>query len=159
MQQAGITPDEIDLILRLADAMIPGKTVWPQPSTTDLGRFIREHCKRDADVAALRNVVAAFQSSGTAPQQFLEQHQRAAAGEFRVLIDFVYLGYYSRPEVVRAIQSECECDYISPPQPSGYRMPLEFDVKPSQRGRYTPTVEVRRVDTSSLAYWDHPEIG
>ena len=154
-----ITSDEIDFILRLADAMIPGNGAWPQPSATDLGRFIREHCGRDADIAALRNVVSAFRESGRPPVQFLEHHQRAAAKEFRVLIDFVYLGFYSRPEVVRAIQSECECDYISPPQPRGYHMPPEPDVKPSRRGRYTPTTDVKRVDMSRLAHRDYSQIG
>jgi hypothetical protein len=157
MSIPSITAEEICVIMQLADVMIPGTKPWPQPSRTDLGRFIQEHCNRDADINALRTTVKKFLNHKN-EAEFLKSYQNERPKEFRTLVDFVYLGYYTRPEVVRVIQDECGCDYISPPQPRGYSMPLELDIKPSRRGGYTRTSDVKRVDMSRLKHHEYFEV-
>lgn len=148
---------EAAVIVAAADCMVPGNKDWPTPSETDLGRFITEAATRPDDLKALRKLIrflgTEFGSSDTAVQaEALRAFERENPGDFRVVIDFVYCGYYSRPEVVRAIQRNFDCDYISPPQPRGYNMPLEPDLLPPKRGKFTPTEQVKRVDLSKLSW-------
>lgn len=152
-----LSRDEVALIIELADAMIPGDAVWPAPSSTDLDRYIRDYCERRSDRQALRDVALRWSECKVAKEDFLRAFEEQSPSFFRVLIDFVYLGYYSRPEVVRRIQINCECDYISPPQPYGYSLPLEIDIRPTKRGRFTKTSDVRRVDMSRIPreeFWE-----
>lgn len=154
---AELSRDEVARILELADAMIPGNADWPAPSSTDLDRYIREYCERGTDRRALRDVVLRWSEYGVGEESFLLALEKKNPTSFRVLLDFVYLGYYSRPEVVRRIQVNCGCDYISPPQPHGYSLPLETDVHPTKRGGFTKTSDVKRVDLSKLPreeFWE-----
>lgn len=154
---AELSRDEVALIIELADAMIPGDAAWPAPSSTDLDRYIREYCERGSDRRALRDVALRWGECNVAKEDFLRAVEEQSPNFFRVLIDFVYLGYYSRPEVVRRIQINCDCDYVSPPQPYGYSLPLEIDIRPTKRGGFTKTSDVRRVDMSDIPreeFWE-----
>jgi hypothetical protein len=153
-QDQALGDAELEQLVRIADLMIPGEGGWPAPSSTEVRDYIREGAHRAADVALLREIVNAVGPAlaDGAPQaaQQLAAAQATKPLAFRVLLEFVYYAYYAQPEVVRAVRTQLDCDYVSPPQPHGYTMPPDTGLAPSRHHGYVPTAEVRRVDISGL---------
>jgi hypothetical protein len=78
---------------------------------------------------------------------------------FTLLRDVIYLAYYSRPVVTRAINETIPAgrDYRSSPQPYGYLHGLEQwdrDLLAKVRGSYLATEQVKRLDR--LPDYDQP---
>ncbi|MES3001020.1 MAG: hypothetical protein V4787_10045 [Pseudomonadota bacterium] len=149
-----LTDAELAQLVRIADLMIPAGGGWPAPSSTEVGGYIREGAHRSADVTLLREIVhtvgPALAEGAQQAGKLLAAVQAAKPLAFRVLQEFVYYAYYAQPEVVRAVRTQLDCDYISPPQPHGYTMPPDAGLSPPRHHSYVPTTEVRRVDLSAL---------
>ncbi|WP_232080635.1 hypothetical protein [Variovorax sp. SRS16] len=150
---------QLDALVVLADRMIPADPTWPAPSATEIRGYMSRGAQRRTDVALLAEAVAAARDAGT-PHEInavLAALQRDKPVCFRVLQEFVYYGYYAQPEVVRTIREALACDYISPPQPRGYDMPFDTDIRPATRAGYVPTDAVKRVDLSGIDLTEEKE--
>lgn len=142
----------LDVLVRVADRMIPADATWPAPSSTEIRIYMARGAQRKADVALLVEAVGAVRDAGgedalDAVLRTLQQHRPVC---FRAVQEFVYYGYYAQPEVVRTIREALDCDYISPPQPRGYDMPFDTDIRPTTRQACVPTDAVRRVDLTGV---------
>jgi hypothetical protein len=147
---------EIEQLTDWADDLIPAEGPWPSPRDAGITTFFRRIFDDQGDVARVRRALAALrdnlddgdgEGARVMALQSLEDTQPLV---FRVLLEFVYFGYYSRPLVVTALNQTLECDYVSPPQPRGYEMDRLGDPVPSGRGSYTATDDVRRVQLPEI---------
>lgn len=147
-----------------ADQLIPGGDGFPWPSHVDvvgfIGRYIApagQEAKwypflREEDFLAHIDALGeAFVGSSSEQQivalQSLERDDPEFFTKFR---DLVYHAYYSRPEVVRAINENLEAgkDYQQTPQPFGYSetiMDWDDEMLARVRGSYKRTDDVVRV--------------
>lgn len=162
-----VTEGELELLVRCADRIIPGMNGWPSPSSAGIETFFRRVLINEDDVLRVRRVLSDLESV-TAKALELAGPAEYDAGlaaleseyplSFRVLLEFVYFGYYSRPKAVESLNTILGCDYVSPPQPFGYELDGSQDPTPSGRGTFIPTDQVVRVDLSKLESADAPEI-
>jgi hypothetical protein len=153
-ERYALSADQVAELVRIADVLIPPQGPWPAPSSTEMAAYIRRGARRKGDVRMLADAVerigpALRDGSGNVEQavRALQEHHPVT---FRALLEFVYYGYYAQPEVVRTIREALDCDYISPPQPRGYDMPFDTDIRPRARRTYLDTDQVRRVDLAGL---------
>lgn len=150
----------------IADELIPEAAGWPAPSEVDVvSFFVRYVAPASMDPAwypflGENEVKAKLEGLG---EQFvsLSRAQRVDALKslesddcsfFSRIRDVVYFGYYSRPEVVRAINRNLEAgrDYRFAPQPYGYADVIdgwdeELLSRARQRGNYKRTDDVTRL--------------
>lgn len=150
---------QLDALVQLADRMIPSDGRWPVPSATEIRDFMARGAQRKTDVQLLAEAAGACRDAASAAglDAVLAALQRERPICFRVLQEFVYYGYYAQPEVVRTIREALDCDYISPPQPRGYDMPFDTDIRPATRQVYVPTDEVKRVDLQGIDFSEEKE--
>ncbi len=148
-----------------ADQIIPGGEGFPRPSEVGIVRFIARYIApsgeeprwfpfagEDAFKAQLDKLGDHFLQADAAEQvEILKRVEQESASFFSQLRDFVYYGYYSRPDVTKAINENLEAgrDYRSSPQPYGYLEVIEpWDESMFSRvkGSYIRTEEVKRVN-------------
>ena len=148
----------------VADQLIPGGDGFPAPSQADVLSFITRYVAPSGQVAKwypyvgeddFRSHIDALgeQFSGSSSLEQVETLQgleRDDAEFFTKLRDLVYHAYYSRPEVVRAINENLAAgkDYRQTPQPFGYSdtiMDWDDDLLARVRGTYMRTQDVVRV--------------
>ena len=151
------------VLAAVADELIPGGEGFPAPSEVDVVSFVRKYVTpagRDAKwfpflaeedfKARLDALGEDFPSSGTRVAA-IEALEAAEPEFFGRLRDVVYYAYYSRPEVVHAMNRLLPAgrDYRTSPQPYGYSdVMADWDDELLARvhGSYQKTDEVRRVD-------------
>ncbi len=87
----------------------------------------------------------------------LQRLEKDEPERFQALWALAVFGYYSRPEVIAAIQRDLKNEYHGAPLPLGYAHvispwdesdPLQMPVVPA--GTYIATEDVRRVDLGQL---------
>ena len=153
-ERHALDADQIAKLVSIADVLIPPQGPWPVPSSTEMAAYIARGARRKADVQMLAEAIArigpALHDGSGNVEQAVQALQDQRPVTFRALLEFVYYGYYAQPEVVRTIREALDCDYISPPQPRGYDMPFDTDIRPRVRRTYLETQEVRRVDLTAL---------
>jgi hypothetical protein len=150
--------EELDELVAWSNELIPATEVWPSPEDAGIEVFFRRIFGEEGDAARVRRGLDGLRQARAAVDggdrvTALRAFEDEQPLVFRALLEFVYFGYYSRPRVVAALNASLGCDYVSPPQPSGYQMDRDGDPTPSPRGTYTPTESVKPVDLDVLA--DH----
>ena len=155
---------EAAILAAAADQIIPGGEGFPAPSEVRIldfiGKYVTPQGKeaRNYPYAAEDDFKAALGRLGNdfvadASDARIERLKRVEAEDptfFGQLRDLVYYGYYSRPEVTRAINENLEAgrDYVSPPQPYGYPGLIEEwdeSLLARVKGDYIRTEDVKRV--------------
>lgn len=148
----------------VADTLIPPENGFPAPSAVGVRTFTERYVAPDGQPATWypfltaddlnRHLDALDGFPDAAPSERIRV-LRAVESEtpafFAALRDLVYHGYYSRPEVVRAINERLPAgrDYRITPQPYGYAEVIEdWDDALLSRvlGTYTATQDVVRLE-------------
>lgn len=146
----------------MADTLLPGDGNFPDPSETDLLHYMARYVAREGEEAAYFPFVAEADVNELVDrlgEQFASQGQdeRAAALRrfaeeshvvFAKLQALTYYGYYSLPEVARAIRNsgDAAIDYHGAPLPYGYPGTMgswDEAVLRHGRGHYIATEDVR----------------
>ncbi len=167
-----LSPAVRSTLAAAADTLIPGTRGMPRPSEVGIVEFVaRMVAPADATFAhypfATRDDLEALVGQlgeDLANLDADERQRRLAAleradegfGLFWKLRELVYFGYYSRPAVTLALRALLPAagDYHGAPQPAGYAEVIEdwpADRYRENRGRYTPTEQVRPLDREALA--------
>jgi hypothetical protein len=148
-----------------ADRIIPGGEGFPCPSEVGIVDFIARYIApsgeeprwfpfagEDDFKKELNKLDEDFLQTDMAKQiEVLKHIERQSPTFFSQLRDLVYYGYYSLPEVTKAINENLEAgrDYRSSPQPYGYLDVIEQwdeSMFSRVRGSYIRTEEVKRVN-------------
>jgi hypothetical protein len=148
----------LDLAL---DALLPPAGSFPPPSETGIiDDFIIPRLDTSGSVPVpypgltaddLKAILLRLEGDGdmTTALQFLETEYPVA---FRGLWALAVYGYYSRPEVIEAIQQDHAPAYHGAPLPLGYDHAIEpwnpddpLQHPPQPRGSFIPTSAVRRL--------------
>lgn len=148
----------------VADTLIPPDNGFPAPSEVGVRAFAERYVAPDGQPATWypfltadelhRQLDALDGLAHAAPSErirVLKAVESDTPAFFAAVRDLVYQGYYSRPEVVRAINERLPAgrDYRITPQPYGYAEVIEDwdDALLSRvRGTYTATEDVVRLD-------------
>jgi hypothetical protein len=167
-----IAPAARSTLAAAADTLIPGASGMPRPSEVGIVEFLaRMVAPADATFAYYPfategdlEVLVGQLGEDLADVDADERQRRLAAleqadegfGLFWKLRELVYFGYYSRPAVTLALRALLPAarDYHGAPQPAGYAEVIEdwpADRYRDNRGRYTPTEQVRPLDREALA--------
>lgn len=128
--------DQQRVLETAANQIIPGGGGFPAPSDVGIvgfiGRYITPsgeepiwfpYAAEDDFKAEVDRLGKDLLQAGPNEQiEILERTEQDSDTFFSQLRDLVYYGYYSRPEVTKAINENVEAgrDYRSPPQPYGY---------------------------------------
>jgi hypothetical protein len=161
-----LTASERRTLERVLDALLPPEGSFPAPSTSDvIDGFIMRRVVAEGvgpvpypgiDSAGLKGILAML-GEGPDVVESLQRFDAERPADFLALWQLVVYGYYSRPEVIHAIQTDLACEYHGAPLPLGYAHvltswdashPLEMPRQPV--GSYIETDQVRRVDLSGL---------
>lgn len=148
----------------VADQLIPGGEGFPWPSEVNVlsfvGRYIAPAGQEakwypflgEEDFLAHIDALGVDFAGSSSDQQveLLKNLERDDAEFFVKLRDLVYHAYYSRPEVVRAINDNLDAgrDYRQTPQPFGYSdtiLDWDDEMLGRVRGSYKRTEDVVRV--------------
>ncbi|WP_214370826.1 gluconate 2-dehydrogenase subunit 3 family protein [Pseudonocardia sp. H11422] len=148
-----------------ADELVPGGDGFPAPSEVDVISFIARYVAPsgwepkwfpflgEADVRARLDALGSefVDASPARRVTVLEGLARDEAEFFTRLRDVVYHAYYSRPEVIRAMNIHLAAgrDYRNTPQPYGYSDVMDDwddELLSRVRGTYIRTEDVRRVE-------------
>ena len=157
------TQEQAAILGAAADRIIPGGAGFPAPSEVGVVGFIGRYVTpsdeepkwfpfagEDDFKAEIEKLGEDFLCTEPAQQvEALERTQQESEAFFSQLRNLVYYGYYSRPEVTKAINENVEAgrDYRSPPQPYGYLDVIEDwdrSMLPRVKGTYIRTEDVRR---------------
>lgn len=161
---ARLTEAQAAVLNAAADELIPGGDGFPAPSEVDVISFIARYVApagtpprwfpflgEDDLRVRLDALGDGFITGGSVQRvRVLEGLERDETEFFSRLRDVVYHAYYSRPEVVRAMNRNLPAgrDYRPAPQPYGYSDVMDDwddELLGRVRGTYTRTEDVRRV--------------
>jgi hypothetical protein len=148
------------LLADLVDVLLPGDGVWPSARTVGVQAFIATRLLEERGKAAFPQLMKALLNAG-GPLEGLDEATRidvvkrfeaAEPALFDWLRDAAFVAYYENPFVAEAINATGHI-YELRPHIKGYALP-RFDPARNTprhgRGRYVPTDQVQRVDTSEL---------
>jgi hypothetical protein len=160
-----LTERQVAVLNAAADELIPGGDGFPAPSEVDVLSFIVRYVTpsgqdakwypflgEDEFKARLDGLGEEFLAQAPPGRvnvlKGLEEHE---AGFFTQLRDVVYHAYYSRPEVIRAMNTHLVAgrDYRTSPLPYGYSDVMDDwddELLARVRGTYTRTEDVHRVE-------------
>ncbi|MHA6793003.1 gluconate 2-dehydrogenase subunit 3 family protein [Pseudonocardia bannensis] len=160
-----LTEAQAAVLNAAADELIPGGEGFPAPSEVDVISFIARYVApsgvkpkwfpffgEDELRVRLDALGQGFVDSTSAQRvAVLEGLERDEAEFFTRLRDVVYHAYYSRPEVIRAMNRNLTAakDYRNSPQPYGYSDVMDDwddELLSRVRGTYIRTEDVRRVE-------------
>lgn len=149
------------MLSAVADCLIPPGDGFPAPSTVDVAGFVARFVApvgQDATwypfltlgetVRWLEELGSDFLEADPDKQARLLQAREAEDSEFFGRVrDTVYVGYYSRPEVVLSINRTLPAgrDYRATPQPFGYSDTIvdwDEDLLARVRGTFIPTADI-----------------
>ena len=147
------------LLAGFVDVLIPGDDNWPSASSVGVQAVLASRLTDlDGEMAVERLVERLGAKGGFAGKSEAERTAIVADIEgddaefFKLIRNAVYLAYYESPAAAARIRS-LGYAYELRPHISGYAMPAvdpDRDRPQHQRGFYTPTEEVRRVELSRL---------
>jgi hypothetical protein len=160
-----LTHSERTALLAVLDALLPPTGSFPPPSETNIiDEFILKHLPHSGepraypgidvdDLRAILEYLSKQEEIVTALQRFEKEQPE----HFQALWALAVFGYYSRQDVIAAIQGDLKNAYHGAPLPLGYAHvispwdesdPLQMPVVPA--GTYIATEDVRRVDLEQL---------
>lgn len=161
-----LTVEERRTLERALDTLLPPEGNFPAPSTCDVidgfillrvvGEGVDPVPYPGINSAGLKQILATL-GAGEDMIETLQEFEADRPAEFLALWQLAVYGYYSRLEVIRAIQTDLACEYHGAPLPLGYAHvltpwdashPLEMPRQPV--GTYIETDRVRPVDLSQL---------
>jgi hypothetical protein len=170
LPSVALSLQQIAVLNAFADELIPPGDGFPAPSEVNVIEFIARYVAPAGQEAkwfpyfgedSFKARVEAFPAGFThdrseAKIAILQTIEREQPEFFTRLRDLIYLAYYSRPEVVRAINRNLEAgkDYRATPQPYGYSdNMLDWDTTllSRVRGTYKRTDAVKRVNLEGIA--------
>lgn len=153
---------QTDVLNAVADELIPGGDGFPAPSEVDIVGFFARYVapageeskwypflQEDAFKGRLDTLGRQFiDASPEGRVQALRTIETDDSEFFMRVRDVTYYGYYSRPEVIRAIRSNLPAgkDYRNSPQPFGYSDSIidwDDELLSRVRGTYIRTEDVR----------------
>jgi hypothetical protein len=157
------TEEQAAVLASVADAIIPAAQGFPAPSAVDVVGFLARYttrqgedptwypCLAEDELTRRLDALTEAADAGRIPDALVAL-ELAEPAFFGLLRDVVYFGYYSRPQVTRAINEQLPAgrDYRSSPQPYGYLDGLEEwddDLLSRVRGSYLRTDQVKRLET------------
>ncbi|MBW0100898.1 gluconate 2-dehydrogenase subunit 3 family protein [Pseudonocardia sp. KRD291] len=159
-----LTEAQAAVLNAVADELIPGGDGFPAPSEIDVISFIARYVAPagtparwfpflgENDLRARLDALGdGFVNGGSLARVRVMEGLERDESEFFVRVrDLVYHAYYSRPEVVRAMNRNLPAgrDYRPTPQPYGYSDVMDDwddELLSRVRGTYTRTEDVRRV--------------
>jgi len=157
----GVTPAACCALLAdLIDILLPGDQSWPSGRVAGVQAFVAVRLLEERGKAAFPKLMSALLAAG-GPFGGLDEGARINVVKtfeqrepelFGWLRDAAYIAYYENPFVAEVINAKGH-RYELRPHLKGYPLP-RFDPALNAprhgRGRYTPTDEVRPVDTSKL---------
>lgn len=155
---------QTEILNAIADEIIPGGEGFPAPSSVGIGGFFKRYVTPEGQEATwfpflgetefkarLDALGTDFARASSAWRvAILNSIERDEPEYFARLRDTIYLGYYSRPEVVHAINATLPAGrhYRTSPQPRGYSDVMsDWDrtLLDRVRGGYLRTEEVKPV--------------
>jgi hypothetical protein len=164
------TEEQAAILNAAADELIPGGDGFPAPSEVDVIAFIARYIAPSGEeprwfpflgeeefkyrIDALGGEFTRASRAGKiSVLKGLEQKESEFFGRLR---DLVYYAYYSRPEVIKAINRNLPAgrDYRNSPQPYGYLDVIDDwdeDLLSRVRGTYKRTQDVTRLSPSRPA--------
>lgn len=164
------TEEQAAILNAAADELIPGGDGFPAPSEVDVIAFIARYIAPSGEEPGwfpflgeeefkyrIDGLGRGFARAGRAEKitvlKGLEQEDGEFFGRLR---DLVYYAYYSRPEVIRAINQNLEAgrDYRNSPQPYGYLDVIDDwdeELLGRVRGTYKRTEDVKHLSPSMVA--------
>lgn len=161
----GFTDGQAAVLNAAADAVIPGGDGFPAPSEVNIVGFFARYIApagqepkwypflAENDFRARLDALGEFFVNATCERRVETLRQLEADDNefFTRLRDVVYYGYYSRPEVIRAINVNLDAgkDYRNSPQPFGYSDTMrdwDEDLLTRVKGNYIRTEDVRPLD-------------
>lgn len=161
-----LTAEERRTLEDALDALLPSEGSFPAPSECGvIDGFIRQRVASEEvepgafpsiNAEDLKCILGTIQEAESMTEALRELESREPA-RFMALWQLAVYGYYSRPEVIQAIQTDLNNAYHGAPLPHGYAHvltpwdathPLEMPRNPA--GSYLGTDQVRRVDLSRL---------
>lgn len=170
MPSIKLSAQQTGILNAIADELIPGGDGFPAPSAVNVSDFIAKYVTpsgqeakwfpyfgEDSFKARLDAFGDSFLKADSGQKiEVLRAVERDEARFFACLRDIVYLAYYSRPDVIRAINVNLEAgrDYRNTPQPYGYSdTMLDWDktLLSRVRGTYKRTEDVVRVNLEGIA--------
>jgi hypothetical protein len=157
----GITPAaSCALLADLIDVLLPGDESWPAARVVGVQALVAIRLLEERGKAAFPRLISALLAAGgpfdgldeTARVEVVENLERREPELFGWLRDAAYIAYYENPFVAEVINAKGH-RYELRPHLKGYPLP-RFDparhAPRHERGRYTPTDQVRPVDVSKL---------
>jgi Gluconate 2-dehydrogenase subunit 3 len=164
------TEEQAAILNAAADELIPGGDGFPAPSEVDVIAFIARYIAPSGEeprwfpflgeeefkyrIDALGGeFTRASRADKISVLKGLEQKESEFFGRLR---DLVYYAYYSRPEVIKAINRKLPAgrDYRNSPQPYGYLDVIadwDEELLDRVRGTYKRTEDVKRLSPSMVA--------
>lgn len=162
---------------RVADTLVPPGDGFPAPSEVGIVVFAERYVTPGDQPARWYPYLVGDQlgawldgladrltdDSDAECARILHEVEDADADWFGKVMHLVYQGYYSRPEVIRAINTQLPAgrDYRQTPQPFGYSETIDDwddDLIIRAEGGYLATEEVRRVDLPDTLAGQHQVI-
>jgi Gluconate 2-dehydrogenase subunit 3 len=158
---AGVAPAaSAALLADVIDVLLPGDESWPSARIVGVQAFVAVRLLEERGKAAFPKLMSALLAAGgpfdgldeTARVEVVKKFEQRETELFGWLRDAAYVAYYENPFVAEVINTKGH-RYELRPHVKGYPLP-RFD--PARhtprhgRGRYTPTEQVRPVDTSKL---------
>lgn len=161
-----LDPDERRVLAAALDALLPAEGSFPWPSTTGvIDDFIIPRVPHAGDgwlpypgldATSLKAILARLATSSDMTAA-LAQLEREDPALFVAFWRLAVYGYYSRREVIAAIQHDLAPAYHGAPQPLGYAHvippwdPADALQRPRHpRGSYRSTADVQRIDLTKL---------
>lgn len=161
-----LTAEERRTLEDALDTLLPSEGSFPAPSECGvIDGFIRQRVvSEEVDSGAfpsinaknLKRILGTLQGAENMTEALRELESREPA-RFMALWQLAVYGYYSRPDVIQAIQTDLNNEYHGAPLPHGYAHvltpwdathPLEMPCNPV--GSYIGTDQVRPVNLSWL---------
>jgi Gluconate 2-dehydrogenase subunit 3 len=163
------TPDVADgitsaascaLLADLIEVLLPGDESWPSARAVGVQAFVAVRLLEERGKAAFPKLISALLAAGgpfdgldeAARINVVKNFEQREPELFGWLRDAAYVAYYENPFVAEVINAKGH-RYDLRPHIKGYPLPRfdpARDAPRHGRGRYTPTDQVRRVDTSKL---------
>jgi hypothetical protein len=136
-------------LLAFADVLLPGDDLFPAVSATSIASVLD---RLPADIhAAIAMLPQQDPAARRARVAQIEAEQKQVFADAQKAL---YLAYYEQPETIAAIRA-MGIAYHSVLLPEGYNIaPFDAarDTPRHQRGRWTPTEQVERLDLSALEH-------
>jgi hypothetical protein len=149
------------LLADFMDVLLPGDGAWPSARNVGVQGYVAVRLLEERGNVALPGVMKAMLDAGgplegldeAARIEVVKRFEAAEPTLFGWLRDAAYVAYYENPFVAEVINAKGFL-YELRPHIKGYALPRfdpAHDAPRHGRGRYIPTDQVRRIDTSELA--------